>query len=199
MSSYPFKAVADKWVEMRRLERLAITIGADFSLWRVQRAYPADRYIAQVDELLDDRHQDPADWHAYLAGHVERLTSMASHVPELYLAVSVKDAAPSRFGGGLVRATDRIRRRVEDLAGIGEPQPVSHSELVALATSEQEVYDRLLTIYGVSHASDDERAAVAAQACGVSRRRRAAAGWQLDRRRARDRRRHARRPVLPAA
>ena len=199
MSSYPFKAIADKWVEMRRLERLAITIGADFSLWRVQRAYPADRYIAQVDELLDDRHQDPADWRAYLSGHVERFDRDGVTRPRAVPRRVRQRRRPLALWWGLVRATERIRRRVEDLAGIGDPQPVSHSELVALATSEQDVYDRLLTIYGSASRATTSELAVAAQACCVSRRRRASAGWQLDRRRARDPGRHARRPVLPAA
>ncbi|MCA1699625.1 MAG: ATP-binding protein [Actinobacteria bacterium] len=156
MVSYPFKPVADKWHELRRLERLAITVGADFSLWRVQRAYPAERYAAQVDELLDDRHQSHADWQAYLAGHTGRLRSLGSHLPELYLAVSLKDPAPARFGGGLIRASDRARRRIEDLAAVGSPQPVSHRDLVALAGAEQRVFEWVRRIYGAERATTDE-------------------------------------------
>lgn len=156
MVSYPFKPVADKWHELRRLERLAVTVGADFSLWRVQRAYPAERYAAQVDELLDDRHQSHANWQAYLAGHTEQLKSLASHLPELYLAVSLKDPAPARFGGGLIRASDRARRRIEDLAAVGSPQPVSHRDLVALAGAEQRVYEWVRRIYGAERATTDE-------------------------------------------
>lgn len=35
MSAYPFLATGGKWALQRRLQRLAHTIAADFSLWRV--------------------------------------------------------------------------------------------------------------------------------------------------------------------
>ncbi|MCA1678411.1 MAG: hypothetical protein LC777_05400 [Actinobacteria bacterium] len=154
--SYPYKSVSDKWHELRRLERLAVTVGADFSLWRVQRAYPAERYAAQVDELLDDRHTSHADWQAYLAGHTARLRSLACHVPELYLAVSLKEPAPARLGGGLVRSSDRIRRRIEDLAAVSSPQPISHRDLMALAGAEQRVFEWVRRVYGAERATTGE-------------------------------------------
>ena len=46
MTSYPFLPTGEKWALQRRLQRLAHTISADFSLWRVNRAYPAERYVA---------------------------------------------------------------------------------------------------------------------------------------------------------
>ena len=39
--SYPFMASADKREWLRRLARFAFSVEADFSLWRVNRAYPA--------------------------------------------------------------------------------------------------------------------------------------------------------------
>ncbi len=41
--SYPFLAAADKREWLRRLARFAFAVEADFSLWRVCRAYPAER------------------------------------------------------------------------------------------------------------------------------------------------------------
>ena len=38
--SYPFLAAADKREWLRRLARFAFAVEADFSLWRVCRAYP---------------------------------------------------------------------------------------------------------------------------------------------------------------
>ena len=41
--SYPFLAAADKREWLRRLARFAFAVEADFSLYRVCRAYPAER------------------------------------------------------------------------------------------------------------------------------------------------------------
>ena len=119
MSSYPFLPTGEKWTLQRRLQRLAHTVAADFSLWRVNRAYPAERYVEHTAGLLDERHQDPAAWQAFLEGHRERLRELGSHVPECYLAVSLAAGAPTGVGSGLIRGVDRVRRRVEELAGIG--------------------------------------------------------------------------------
>ena len=58
--SYPFMATADKREWLGRLARFAFAAEADFSLWRVNRAYPAERYVAQADAMLDARHQSRA-------------------------------------------------------------------------------------------------------------------------------------------
>ncbi len=119
MTSYPYLPTGEKWALQRRLQRLAHTISADFSLWRVNRAYPADRYVQHTAGLLDGRHQDPQAWQTFLEGHRERLRELGSHIPECYLAVSLAGSTPTSVGSGLVRGVDRVRRRVEELAGIG--------------------------------------------------------------------------------
>ncbi len=143
MTSYPYLPVGEKWALQRRLQRFAHTIAADFSLWRVNRAYPADGYVARTAGLLDDRHQDLETWRAFLDGHRERLRELGSHIPECYLAVSLAAGAPRGVGSGLIRWVDRARRRIEELAGIGVASPVSGSELSELVTREQRVYERL--------------------------------------------------------
>ena len=143
MSTYPYLPTGDKWGLQRRLQRLAHTIAADFSLWRVNRAYPAERYAEHTAGLLDERHQDPAAWQSFLQGHQQRLRQLGSHVPEVYLAVSLAQGAPAGVGSGLIRGVDRVRRRVEELAGISDASPISHRELSELAASEQRVYERL--------------------------------------------------------
>jgi len=82
-TSYPYLPTGEKWSLQRRLQRLAHTIAADFSLWRVNRAYPAERYVSHTERLLDDRHQDPRAWQAFLAGHEQRLHQLGSHTPEI--------------------------------------------------------------------------------------------------------------------
>ena len=143
MTSYPYLPTGEKWALQRRLQRLAHIISADFSLWRVNRAYPADRYVQHTAGLLDGRHQDPQAWQAFLEGHRERLRELGSHIPECYLAVSLAGSTPTSVGSGLVRGVDRVRRRVEELAGISASSPISAGELSELATREQRVYERL--------------------------------------------------------
>src|ERR1700723_2853290 len=119
MTAYPYLPTGGKWALQRRLQRLAHVLGADFSLWRVNRAYPAQEYVNHTAGLLDSRHQDPEVWHAFLEGHQERLRQLGSHIPEVYLAVSLAGKQPTGLGAGLLRGVDRVRRRVEDAARIG--------------------------------------------------------------------------------
>jgi hypothetical protein len=143
MTSYPYLPTGEKWALQRRLQRVAHTIAADFSLWRVNRAYPAEGYVAHTAGLLDDRHQNPQEWQAFLAGHHDRLRELGSHIPEVYLAVSLATGAPVGMGSSLVRGVDRVRRRVEELAGIGSASPISGGELSELETRERRIYERL--------------------------------------------------------
>jgi hypothetical protein len=143
MTSYPFLATAEKWALQRRLQRLAHTVSADFSLWRVNRFYPAESYVANTALLLDERHQAPAAWRSFLEGHRERLRELGSHVPEVYLGVSLQRNAPTGVGSGVVRGMDRARRRVEELAGIGAASPISAGELSDLLAHEERVFERV--------------------------------------------------------
>jgi hypothetical protein len=152
LTSYPYLPAGEKWALQRRLQRAAHTIGADFSLWRVNRAYPAGQYVQHTAGLLDERHQDPEAWEAFLEGHRARLCELGSHIPEAYLAVSLAGNSPRGFGSGLVRGVDRMRRRIEELAGIGAASPISGRELSELATREQRVYERLNGVLAVRRA-----------------------------------------------
>lgn len=143
MSTYPYLPTGGKWALQRRLQRLAHTIGADFSLWRVSRAYPAEQYVAQTAGLLDDRHQDPATWQAFLEGHEERLRALGSHIPECYLAVSLAPKRATGVGSGLLRSVDRVRHLIEELAGIGSARPISGGELSGLQRREQRTFERV--------------------------------------------------------
>lgn len=151
--AYPFLPTAQKWALLHRLERFAHLAGADFALWRVQRAFPAERYPAEAAGLLDRRHGDPEVWRRYLEGHEERLHELRSHLPAIYVAVSLTEAGE---GPGLLRSFGRARRRVEELAGVGGPRPISGAELEALAASEQRTFDRLGGALGLRRASTAE-------------------------------------------
>jgi hypothetical protein len=152
MVSYPFLPTGEKWVLQRRLERLAQVLAADFSVWRVNRAYPAERYLNDTSGLLDERYQHPEEWRTFLEGHQERLRVLGSHVPEMYLAVSLDRRAPAGFGGGLLRASDRIRSRVEDLTRLGKHSPIPARELRDLHGSEQRLFERLSGVVSLRRA-----------------------------------------------
>jgi hypothetical protein len=156
MTSYPFLATSEKWTLQRRLQRLAHTVSADFSLWRVNRFYPSEGYVAHAAGLLDERHQDPGVWRSFLEGHRERLRELGSHIPEVYLGVSLRRDAPTGVGSGLVRGMDRARRRVEGLAGIGAASPISGGELSDLVAHEQRVYQRIRGVLSARRASTVE-------------------------------------------
>jgi hypothetical protein len=156
MTSYPYLPTGEKWALQRRLQRLAHTISADFSLWRVSRAYPADRYVQHTAGLLDARHQEPQAWQAFLEGHRDRLRQLGSHIPECYLAVSLAAPGHTGVGSGLVRSVDRVRRRVEELAGIGAESPISGGELSELLTREQRIFERVGGVIGARRARTSE-------------------------------------------
>lgn len=152
-TAYPFLPTSDKWALLFRLERFAHLAAADFSLWRVQRAYPAERYRAELADLLDPDHGDPERWRRYLEGHEGRLRQLGSHVPEVYVAISLAEA---EGGPGALRSFGRLRRRIEELAGVGAPRPISGAELEALAAAEQRTFDRLGGAIALQRASTRE-------------------------------------------
>src|SRR5918995_1029878 len=136
--SYPFLAAADKRDWLGRLARFAFSVEADFSLWRVCRAYPAERYAQQAEALLDARSQSAAVWRSYLRGHEGHLRELGPFVPEGYLAVSLN----SERAAGVVRGADRIRRRVETLFGVEAAVPIAGSEIEALIVAEERAFRR---------------------------------------------------------
>jgi AAA domain-containing protein len=146
--SYPFLPVSEKWALLHRLERFGHLVGADFSLWRAQRSYPAERYATELVGTADERHADPDGWQRYLAGHQERIGELESHLPEIYVAVALQEPVK-----GHLRALDRARRRVEEIAGVGGPRPISGGELEALASAEERTFQRLGVVAGLRRAT----------------------------------------------
>jgi hypothetical protein len=149
--SYPFLPDAGKWGLLRRVERFGHLVGADFSIWRVQRAYAAERYAAELEAAADPRHADPQAWREYLRGHEARLAGLGSCVPEAYVAVSLGEPAK-----GQLRSLGRTRRRVEEIAGVGGPRPVSGAELRDMASAERRCFERLSALLGLRRATTEE-------------------------------------------
>jgi hypothetical protein len=156
MVAYPFLPVGEKWRWLRTLERFASLIAANFSIYRVNRAYPAERYPSETSMLLDPRTRDPEAFTALLDGHRRRLAQLASHLPEVYVVVSLADEAPGGFGAGLLRAAGRARRRVEDLAGLAAAQPIGAGELDAITAAEQRLFEQVRGVLACERASTRE-------------------------------------------
>ncbi|HEY1853128.1 MAG TPA: ATP-binding protein [Solirubrobacterales bacterium] len=149
--SYPFLPVAEKRRQLGRLELFATLVGADFSLWRVQRSYPAERYAAELAGSCDPDHTDATAWRRFLGEQEDRLRGLDSHIPEVYIAVSLGEPARGAFG-----SLDRARRRLEELAGVGAASPIRGSELEELAVAEERVYSRLAATLGLRRARTSE-------------------------------------------
>ncbi len=151
--SYPFLSIADKWGLLHRLERLIAVVGADLSIYRVARPYPAETYAAELTWLADRDHADRDRWRRHLEAQQEQLASLDSHVPEVYVAISLTEG---RRAGGALRSIGRVRRRLEDLAGVGTPSPISGAELRALAEAERRAFGRAASVAEVRRAGTDD-------------------------------------------
>ena len=139
--SYPYLPEREQEATRDRLADFIYGIGVSFSLYRVCRAYPANNYVAQGKTLLDGRFADPARWRAFLTGHQERIAGLASFIPEVYLAVELRNRRPAgesvraRAGDALARARqhtlllDRALRTLDEaeehtLGTLGTQLPV---------------------------------------------------------------------------
>lgn len=156
MVTYPFLSDGAKWLLLRRLERFAHLVGADISLWRVSRAYPAESYVDELAGLADPRYADAEAWRRYVARHEARLRELTSHVPEIYLAVSLAERPYGSPGSGLVASVDRARRRLEEIAGVESPRPIAERELDSLAVAEQRTFERLSGVLALERTSTQE-------------------------------------------
>ena len=192
--SYPFLSAADKREWLRRLARLAFSLEADVSLWRVNRGYPAEDYVAEAAALVDEGRQDPAVWTAYLGKPGGASAPVEIVMPEVYLAVSLRPAGRSGFGDGVMRGVDRARRRLEPCSG----SPRCRRSRPRAGGADRRGGARVPPRGGVSAAAarDDPGDSVAAAARGVPRpgaaldphwqpprwwSRRRTAGWRMSR------------------
>lgn len=143
--SYPYLSDRDKRLWLDRLAAFAYSIEADFALWRVSRSYDPASYLDTTLAGADTRHTDPKAWRDYLTGHVAKLGSAHAVLPELYLAVNLAahTQARSSLAGNAWRSAGKLRRRIEDVFGLGDAQPVTEAELAALHACEQQTYARV--------------------------------------------------------
>jgi hypothetical protein len=151
--SYPFLPIADKWGLLHRLERLIAVVGADLSIYRVARPFPAEDYADGLTAAADPDRADIGRWRRHLEAQQERLASLDSHLPEVYLAISLTEG---RRGGGALRSIGRARRRLEDLAGVGVASPISGAELHTLAEAERRAFGRAASVVELRRAGTED-------------------------------------------
>lgn len=72
-----------------RLSTWAMKVERSFSIYRVCREYPADAYVDETVDMIDERYADRARWEAMLTEHADRMRSMRSFVPEIYAVISM--------------------------------------------------------------------------------------------------------------
>lgn len=146
--SYPFLPESQKMLHALRLAAAISRLGASCSIWRVHRTYPAGRYVGQAQTLLDPHHGDPVAWEDYLAGHAAELEQMAPQEPEVYMAVGLRAEKAGQVLKDVAEGLGRVRRRLEDAAGVGEGLPVSGTVLAALEEDERRAFETLRSHLG---------------------------------------------------
>lgn len=89
-TSFEFLSTTQKEQLHARLAWWMLKVEADFSIYRVCREYPADAYVADTVNLIDERYADRALWEQLLGKHAAHVRSMRSFTPEVYVVVSLR-------------------------------------------------------------------------------------------------------------
>jgi hypothetical protein len=89
-TSFEFLSLSEKEQLHARLAWWMLKAESDFSIYRVCREYPADAYVSDVVNLLDERYADRRRWEKLLESHAEHMRSMRSFTPEVYIVASLR-------------------------------------------------------------------------------------------------------------
>ena len=151
--AYPFLPTSQKWSLLHRLERFAHLAGADFADLEGAALLPRRSLPRRAGRPSRRGPRRPRGLAPLPGG--PRGAAARPRVPH-----------PRGLRGGLavggrwrpeaLRSFGRVRRRVEELAGVGGPRPISGSELEALAAIEQRTFDRLSGAIALQRASTRE-------------------------------------------
>ena len=142
MVSYGLLPDWEKWAWLGTLAGVAMTLRADFSLWRVCRAYPVENYVEQGMSMLDPDHGSEVEWRRLLEGHQQAITGLRSFAPEVYLRVALP--RPSVTGvEDLRRAFYEAYKRVSESYGVPPNAPVLEREIQAVQALERITFERL--------------------------------------------------------
>ena len=136
--SYEGLTDADKLALLSTIARFAYAIGADFSIYRVSRAWSPADYEQRAMAMLDPDHGHPAGWAAHLQSHRDALAGRTIVRPEVYLAVRLR--GPRSAAPGSPRELLAAVRRA---AGLDDPAQISEPRLRELAGAESAVHAQL--------------------------------------------------------
>lgn len=98
----------------------AQTVEADFTIYRVGRAYPAEEYTQRAAAIADPRRVYADRWRAYLDAQQPRVAALSSVDPEVYIRVELRPerrrrrAAPELVGEAEAAAFDVLREQFPD-------------------------------------------------------------------------------------
>ena len=107
---FPFLPAGEKWALQRRGQRVAHTIAADFSLWRVNRAYPADSYVEHT--LVCSTRATKTPRYGGIPGRARAAPARASgHTHPRCISPSHSPGQTRGVGRGSLQWVDRTRRR----------------------------------------------------------------------------------------
>lgn len=136
--SYEGLTTPDKLALLSTIARFAYAVRADFSIYRVNRAWSAGDYEQRATAMLDPRHGDRDGWAAHLAGHRQTLAGRTVMRPEVYLAIRLPGRAASAPGTPR-ELLDTVRRAV----GLDNPVTISEQRLRELAAAEAATFAQL--------------------------------------------------------
>ncbi len=126
--SYPGLSVARKIEIGERLEAFAYSIGADFQILRVARAFDAEAYQRRALSTLDPRHGQRERFLDHIVEHRSQFEKREALRPEIYLALRL---APTGGSGALASAIEGVsalwtaiaeRLGIEEAGGLGSRQ-----------------------------------------------------------------------------
>src|ERR1044072_5136156 len=138
--SYQWLPAAEKRTWFSRLAQFAYSIESDFSLYRVNRAYPIARYVEQALHMHDERSAVPGAWESYLSSHHRHLSGQLTFVPEVYITVSLKPERKAALKGGVLQGEDRVSAWISRARG--RMSPISGAEIKRLEAAEERAYRR---------------------------------------------------------
>lgn len=155
--SYRFLSWRDKKRWASRLSRLASELKADFSLYRVERAWEVSQYEQMNMGLLERNYGNRDEWATYLADGARRMADMHSFSPEVYLAVSLHPAKKGGlFGGGSSKGSGETGRVLSELFGLAPPRPVNDREVDRLRKQEGITLGAIKSVFVNARAASTE-------------------------------------------
>jgi hypothetical protein len=133
--SYAGLTVQAKKDVLAALAGFAFSIGADFQLLRVSRAWSVSGYRDGARAIADSRHAHAARLDAYLADHMAHLDQRRIARPEVFIAVTLGQPADD--------VSEGLRRHVRSLAslvGLSDARGITQRELETVLAQEQRAF-----------------------------------------------------------